>query len=42
MSAQPVERGAHPQWSPDPVRLRLANYTIEDVLTLRTARPGLS
>jgi Uma2 family endonuclease len=34
MSAQPVESGAHRMWSPDPVRQRLAAYTVEDVLAL--------
>jgi Uma2 family endonuclease len=34
MSAQPVERGVHVPWSPDPVRQKLASYNIEDVLAL--------
>jgi Uma2 family endonuclease len=39
MSAQPVESGAHPRWSPEFTRQRLGNYTIEDVLALPEDAP---
>lgn len=34
MTAQPIDPAARGMWSPDPVRQRLASYTIEDVLSL--------
>ncbi|WP_327032950.1 Uma2 family endonuclease [Micromonospora ureilytica] len=34
MTAQPIEPAAQGMWGPDPVRQRLANHTIEDVLAL--------
>jgi Uma2 family endonuclease len=37
MSAQPLE--AYRPWAPDPVRQRLRNYTIEDVLALPEDAP---
>lgn len=39
MTAQPIEPAADGMWGPDPVRQRLANYTIEDVLTLPDDAP---
>lgn len=34
MTAQPIDPAARGPWGPDPLRQRLANYTIEDVLAL--------
>lgn len=39
MSAEAVERGDHAGWHPDPVRQRLASYTLEDVLNLPADAP---
>ncbi|MCX5069141.1 Uma2 family endonuclease [Micromonospora lupini] len=39
MTAQPIEPAAHGMWTPDPVRQRLANHTIEDVLALPDDAP---
>ncbi|WFE50382.1 Uma2 family endonuclease [Micromonospora sp. WMMD1155] len=39
MTAQPIEPTAHGMWTPDPVRQRLANHTIEDVLALPDDAP---
>ncbi|MFF5174285.1 Uma2 family endonuclease [Micromonospora sp. NPDC000089] len=39
MTAQPIDPAAHGMWSPDPVRQRLANHTIEDVLALPDDAP---
>ncbi|GIJ25862.1 hypothetical protein Vqi01_10240 [Micromonospora qiuiae] len=39
MTAQPIEPDASGMWSPDPVRQRLASYTIEDVLALPDDAP---
>ncbi|MFG2047239.1 Uma2 family endonuclease [Micromonospora sp. NPDC048935] len=39
MTAQPIEPPAHGMWTPDPVRQRLANHTIEDVLALPDDAP---
>lgn len=39
MTAQPAEPAHRERWTPDPIRLRLANYTIEDVLTLPDDAP---
>jgi Uma2 family endonuclease len=39
MTAQPTDSGAGAMWSPDPVRQRMANYTIEDVLSLPDDAP---
>ncbi|NJC83287.1 Uma2 family endonuclease [Planosporangium mesophilum] len=38
MSAEPIDPGAR-SWSPDPLRQRLANFTIEDVLALPDDAP---
>ncbi|NJC65290.1 Uma2 family endonuclease [Planosporangium flavigriseum] len=38
MSAEPIDRGARP-WSPDPVRQRMADFTIEDVLAIPDDAP---
>ncbi|GIJ32360.1 hypothetical protein [Micromonospora sediminimaris] len=32
MTAQPIDPDVSGMWGPDPLRQRLANYTIEDVL----------
>lgn len=34
MTAQPIDPAARGPWGPDPLRQRLANYTVEDVLAL--------
>ncbi|MFI6779643.1 Uma2 family endonuclease [Micromonospora sp. NPDC050276] len=39
MTAQPIEPASHGMWTPDPVRQRLANHTIEDVLALPDDAP---
>ncbi|WP_307871800.1 Uma2 family endonuclease [Micromonospora sp. U21] len=39
MTAQPIEPTAQGMWSPDPMRQRLANHTIEDVLALPDEAP---
>jgi Uma2 family endonuclease len=39
VTAQPIDPTAHGMWSPDPVRQRLANHTIEDVLALPDDAP---
>lgn len=39
MTAQPTGTGAHEMWTPDPVRQRLASYTLEDVLNLPDDAP---
>lgn len=39
MTAQPLDPAAHAMWTPDPVRQRLANYTVEDVLALPDDAP---
>ncbi|MEH1126285.1 Uma2 family endonuclease [Micromonospora sp. CPCC 206061] len=39
MTAQPTESAGRGMWSPDPLRQRLANYTIEDVLELPDDAP---
>ncbi|GAB3969036.1 hypothetical protein V1634_20475 [Plantactinospora veratri] len=40
MTAEPVGPASRRPWSPDPVRQRLANHTIEDVrLLLTLAKP---
>jgi Uma2 family endonuclease len=39
MTAQPTGTGAHGMWTPDPVRQRLASFTIEDVLNLPADAP---
>ena len=39
MTAQPIEPAARGMWGPDPVRQRLANHTIEDVLALPDDAP---
>jgi Uma2 family endonuclease len=39
MTAQPTESGVHQMWAPNPVRQRLANYTIEDVFLLPDDAP---
>ncbi|SCL18582.1 Endonuclease, Uma2 family (restriction endonuclease fold) [Micromonospora rhizosphaerae] len=39
MTAQPIDPAAAGMWYPDPVRQRLADYTIEDVLTLPDEAP---
>ncbi|MEU3453786.1 Uma2 family endonuclease [Micromonospora sp. NPDC006766] len=39
MTAQPIDPAAYGMWTPDPVRQRLANYTIEDVLALPDDAP---
>lgn len=39
MTAQPVEPATGGPWGPDPLRQRLANYTIEDVLALPDDAP---
>ncbi|MEU8217450.1 Uma2 family endonuclease [Micromonospora taraxaci] len=39
MTAQPIEPAAQGIWGPDPVRQRLANHTIEDVLALPDDAP---
>ncbi|MGC4809429.1 Uma2 family endonuclease [Micromonospora sp. DT228] len=39
MTAQPIEPTAQGIWGPDPVRQRLANHTIEDVLALPDDAP---
>jgi Uma2 family endonuclease len=39
VTAQPVEPAARGPWGPDPLRQRLANYTIEDVLALPDDAP---
>ncbi|GGM25493.1 hypothetical protein GCM10011608_07940 [Micromonospora sonchi] len=40
MTAQPIEPDACGMWGPDPVRQRLANHTIEDVLALPDDAPA--
>lgn len=32
MTAQPIDTPAGAMWSPDPIRQRKANYTIEDAI----------
>ncbi|MEV4758101.1 Uma2 family endonuclease [Micromonospora sp. NPDC049559] len=39
MTAQPLGPAGRPLWSPDPVRQRLGNYTVEDVLALPDDAP---
>lgn len=39
MSAEPIESGEYVAWQPDPVRQRLADYTLEDVLNLPPDTP---
>lgn len=39
VTAQPVDSASRRPWSPDPLRQRLANYTIEDVLILPDDAP---
>ncbi|MFC0004717.1 Uma2 family endonuclease [Micromonospora siamensis] len=39
MTAQPIDPAPAGMWHPDPVRQRLADYTIEDVLTLPDDAP---
>lgn len=39
MTAQPIDTPAGAMWSPDPIRQRKANYTIEDVLFLPDDAP---
>lgn len=39
MTAQPIASGTRRAWTPDTVRQRLANYTIEDVLALPDDAP---
>jgi Uma2 family endonuclease len=39
MTTQPIAAGTMRTWTPDPVRQRLANHTIEDVLALPDAAP---
>jgi Uma2 family endonuclease len=39
MSAQPLQPGGGSMWTPDAMRQRLANYTIEDVLDLPADAP---
>ncbi|MBF9129236.1 Uma2 family endonuclease [Plantactinospora sp. S1510] len=39
MTAQPVGSASRRPWSPDPLRQRLANYTIEDVLAFPDDAP---
>ncbi len=39
MSAEPIERGRFAGWQPDPMRQRLASYTLEDVLNLPPDAP---
>lgn len=39
MTAQPIDPPAGAMWSPDPVRQRQANYTIDDVLALPDDAP---
>ncbi|MEV0809113.1 Uma2 family endonuclease [Micromonospora sp. NPDC050200] len=39
MTAQPIDPAAAGMWTPDPIRQRLASYTIEDVLALPDDAP---
>lgn len=39
MTAQPIHHAPPPPWQPNPVRQRLANHTIEDVLNLPPDAP---
>jgi Uma2 family endonuclease len=39
VTAQPTEPWAHHRWTPDDARQRLANYTVEDVLSLPDDAP---
>jgi Uma2 family endonuclease len=39
VTAQPTDPPAPAMWSPDPVRQRLANYTVDDVLSLPDDAP---
>ncbi|MEJ3742133.1 hypothetical protein WEI85_02375 [Actinomycetes bacterium KLBMP 9797] len=39
MTVQPAEPARRERWTPDPIRLRMANYTIEDVLALPDDAP---
>lgn len=39
VTAQPVDPASRRPWSPDPVRQRLANHTIEDILALPDDAP---
>jgi hypothetical protein len=39
MTAQPIESEPHRMWTPDPLRQRLANDTIEDGLALPDDAP---
>jgi Uma2 family endonuclease len=39
MSAQPIEPRPYQMWTPDPVRQRLADYTVEDLLALPSDAP---
>jgi Uma2 family endonuclease len=39
MTAQPVEPARREPWTPDPIRQRLATYTVEDVLDLPDDAP---
>jgi Uma2 family endonuclease len=39
MTAQPLDSAGRPMWSPDPIRQRLASYTVEDVLSLPDDAP---
>jgi Uma2 family endonuclease len=39
MTAQPAEPARRHMWTPDPVRQRLANYTVEDALALPDDAP---
>ena len=39
MNGEPVESGVYVPWQPDPMRQRLADYTLEDVLNLPPDAP---